>query len=148
MKNISILGATGSIGTQTLDVIRNERENFRLLAVTANNNYSKIIDIINEFNPKLVSMMDTEACHIIKNYCLEHNKDIDVLEGMEGLNAAATLKEVELVVTSVVGMVGLVPTLNAIKSGKDIALANKETLVVGGEIVIKEAKKLELNYCL
>lgn len=145
MKFISILGVTGSIGTQTLDVIRKEQESFKLLAVTANNNYLKIIDIINEFNPKLVAMMDYNAYIKVKNYCLENNKDIHVLSGMEGLNAAATLNEVDIVVTSVVGMVGLVPTLNAIKSGKDIALANKETLVVGGELVIAAAKKSKVN---
>lgn len=145
MKNISILGVTGSIGTQTLDIIRNERENFKLLAITANKNYKMIIQIIDEFNPKLVAMMDNSSCDIVKKYCKENNKDIEVLSGIEGLNAAATLEEVNIVVTSVVGMVGLVPTLNAIKKGKDIALANKETLVVGGELVIKEVQNSKVK---
>ena len=141
MKNISVLGATGSIGTQTLDVIKNDRENFKLLAVTANKNYSKMIGIINEFNPKLVALMDNIAAEKVKEYCIENNKDIEVLTGLKGLNRAATLKEIDIVVTSVVGMVGLIPTIQAIKSGKTIALANKETLVVGGDIVINEAIK-------
>lgn len=145
MKNICILGATGSIGTQTLDIIRSDSENFKLIAVTANNNYEKIIEIINEFNPKLVAMMDYKSCQIVKNYCIDNNKNIEVLSGIDGLTAAATLKEINIVVTSVVGMVGLIPTLSAIKCGKDIALANKETLVVGGELVIKEVQKAKVN---
>lgn len=145
MKNISILGATGSIGTQTLDVIKNDRENFRLLAVTANKNYSKIIDIINEFSPKLVALMDNIAAEKVKEYCMQNNKDIEVLTGLNGLTSAATLKETDIVVTSVVGMVGLIPTIQAIKSGKTIALANKETLVVGGNIVINEAIRNKVN---
>lgn len=145
MKNISILGATGSIGTQTLDVIKNDRENFKLLAVTANKNYSKIIDIINEFNPKLVALMDNIAAEKVKEYCIHNNKDIEVLTGINGLTSAATLKEIDIVVTSVVGMVGLIPTMQAIKSGKTIALANKETLVVGGSIVMNEAIRNNVN---
>lgn len=145
MKNISILGATGSIGTQTLDVIKNDREKFRLLAVTANKNYSKIIDIINEFSPKLVALMDNIAAEKVKEYCIHNNKDIEVLTGINGLTSAATLKEIDIVVTSVVGMVGLIPTMQAIKSGKTIALANKETLVVGGSIVMNEAIRNNVN---
>lgn len=145
MKNICILGATGSIGTQTLDVIRNDPENFKLVAATANNNYKKMIEIINEFNPKLVAMMDYNSYKIIKDYCMKKNINIEVLSGIDGLNAAAVLDDADIVVTSVVGMVGLVPTLNAIKSGKDIALANKETLVVGGELVITEVRKAKVK---
>lgn len=145
MKHISILGATGSIGTQTLDVIRKNRDNFKLAAVTANNNYLKIIDIINEFNPKLAAMMDYSAYIKVKDYCMENNIDINVLSGIDGLSAAATLEETDIVVTSVVGMIGLVPTLNAIKNRKAIALANKETLVVGGELVMAAAKKSKVN---
>jgi 1-deoxy-D-xylulose-5-phosphate reductoisomerase len=141
LKNISILGATGSIGTQTLDVIRKEKERFRLIAVTANKSYLKIIDIINEFKPKLVGMMDETAYEKVKNYCFENELNIEVLCGIESLNKAATKDETDIVVTSVVGMIGLLPTINAIRAQKDIALANKETLVVGGEIVMKEAKK-------
>lgn len=145
MKNISILGATGSIGTQTLDIIRTDSENFKLVAVTANTNYKKIIEIINEFNPKLVAMMDNNSCNIVRSYCSDNNKNIEVLSGIDGLTAAATLSEIDIVVTSVVGMVGLVPTLSAIKCGKDIALANKETLVVGGELVIEEVQNSKVN---
>lgn len=141
MKYISILGATGSIGTQTLDVIRQERDKFSLEGISVNKNYGLTIRIINEFAPKYVAVMDESTCESIKNYCHEANKSTQVFYGMEGLNKIATIPDVDIVVTSIVGMIGLVPTLNAIKAGKHIALANKETLVVGGEIVMAEAKK-------
>jgi 1-deoxy-D-xylulose-5-phosphate reductoisomerase len=140
MKKISILGATGSIGTQTLDVIKNDKENFELSAISANSNYKKVINIIDEFNPKLVSMVDLKAYDMVKNYCKENNKNTVVLNGVESLVDVATFDDADIVVTSVVGMVGLVPTLKAIEKGKDIALANKETLVVGGDIVTKAAE--------
>lgn len=141
MKRLTILGATGSIGTQTLEVIRKEQENFELVAVSANSNSNKIIDIINEFGPIYVVLTEEKAYKKIKEYCLDNSLKCKVLFGMEGLNIIASLPEVDIVVTSVVGMIGLVPTLKAIEAGKDIALANKETLVVGGNLVISEAKK-------
>lgn len=145
MKNISILGATGSVGTQTLEVIKNESERFKLFAFSANKNYEKIINIIKNFSPKYACIVDKLTCKKVREYCKNENINIDIFEGTEGLTAISILPEVEIVVTSVVGMVGLVPTLNAIKSGKDIALANKETLVTGGEIVMREAKKHKVN---
>lgn len=141
MKRLTILGATGSIGTQTLEVIRKEQENFELVAVSANSNSNKIIDIINEFAPHYAVLTEEKAYKEVREYCLDNNLKCKILFGMEGLNTIASLQEVDIVVTSVVGMIGLVPTLKAIKAGKDIALANKETLVVGGELVISEAKK-------
>jgi 1-deoxy-D-xylulose-5-phosphate reductoisomerase len=141
MKNISILGATGSIGEQTLDVIRNQKKDFSLIAVAANTNYNKIIDIINEFDPKYVSMMDEISARIVNDYCRKNNLSIEVMSGMDGLTAIASLESVDMVVTSLVGMVGLLPTLCAIRQGKDIAIANKETLVVAGELVMREAEK-------
>lgn len=141
MKNLCILGVTGSIGTQTLEVIKNQPEEFKLIAISANNNYEKVIEIINKFKPKYVSMMDKKANNIIDSYCKENNFSIEVIEGMKGLIHISTLEEIDMVVTSVVGMVGLGPTISAIRHKKDIALANKETLVVAGELVIEEAKK-------
>ncbi len=141
MKNISILGATGSIGTQTLDVIRNSNNEINLVGISANSSVSKIIEIINEFKPKYVAMMERESAEVIKNYCTENNFNIEVYSGIEGLEKIASLDEIEMVVTSVVGMIGLKPTLKAIEAGKDIALANKETLVVAGELVMKKAKE-------
>lgn len=145
MKYISILGATGSIGTQTLDVIRNEKNNFFLVGISANRNYSKVVDIIKEFYPKHVAITDENTYTKVKNYCEENNFQIEITYGMEGLNRIATLPDVDIVVTSIVGMIGLIPTLNAIKAGKDIALANKETLVVGGQLVKAAALKHNVN---
>lgn len=142
MKNISILGATGSIGTQTLDVIRNSNNEIKLIGVSANSSVEKIKDIINEFNPKYVAMMDEESSKTIKNYCLDNNFKIEVFSGIEGLEKIATLEEIDMVVTSVVGMIGLRPTIKAIEAKKDIALANKETLVVAGELVMGKAKEM------
>lgn len=141
MRNISILGATGSIGTQTLDVIRNSSEKINLVGVTANSSVEKIIEIINEFYPKYVAMMDEEYSKEVREYCLSNKLDIEVLSGIEGLIKIASLDEIDTVVTSVVGMIGLRPTMAAIEAGKDIALANKETLVVAGEIVMNKAKE-------
>ena len=141
MKNISILGVTGSIGTQALEVIRDNREEFKLLGISANTSVKKVIEIIKEFNPKIVAMYTKEASEEVKNFCIEYDSSIEVVYGIEGLIKVATIDESDIILTSVVGMIGLVPTLEAIKKGKTIALANKETLVVGGEIVMEEAKK-------
>ena len=141
MRKISILGVTGSIGTQTLDVIRKSNGELRLIGVTANTSVEKIIQIIEEFEPSYVAMMDSKSAYEIKNYCKEHNKSIEVLDGIKGLDKIASLDEIDIVVTSVVGMIGLEPTMKAIEAKKDIALANKETLVVAGEIVMKAAKE-------
>ncbi|WLF68156.1 1-deoxy-D-xylulose-5-phosphate reductoisomerase [Clostridium septicum] len=142
MKNISILGATGSIGTQTLDVIRESNGDIKLIGVTANSSVDKMKEIIEEFKPKYVAMMDKASAKKIKEYILKNFLDIIVLEGMEGLEEIASLEEIDMVVTSVVGMIGLKPTIKAIEARKDIALANKETLVVAGEIVMKKAKEM------
>ncbi|RII35155.1 1-deoxy-D-xylulose-5-phosphate reductoisomerase [Clostridium chromiireducens] len=141
MRKISILGATGSIGTQTLDVIRKSDGELRLIGVTANTSVQKVIEIIKEFEPSYVGMMDHNSAEEIKKYCEEYNKNIEVFYGIEGLNKIASLNEIDIVVTSVVGMIGLEPTMKAIEAKKDIALANKETLVVAGEIVMKAAKE-------
>lgn len=141
MKNLTILGVTGSIGTQALQVINNQREDFRLIAISAHSNYKLVIEIIEKFKPSYVAITDEEAFDKIKNYCSNISMDIQVLKGIEGLIEISTLPEVDMVLTSVVGMIGLIPTVKAIESGKDIAIANKETLVVGGELIIPLAKK-------
>ena len=141
MKNISILGATGSIGTQTLDVIRNSEKKINLIGITANSSVDKVKEIIGEFEPKYVAMMDKNSSKIIKDFCNNEYPNIQVFSGIDGLVKVATLKEIDTVVTSVVGMIGLKPTIAAIEAKKDIALANKETLVVAGELVMKKAKE-------
>ncbi|MBM7868978.1 1-deoxy-D-xylulose-5-phosphate reductoisomerase [Clostridium pascui] len=144
MKNICILGATGSIGTQALDVIRNDNE-LNLIAVSANTNWEKILLILQEFNLEYVAMMDQTAYEKVAEYCREKDLKTNVLYGIDGLNEIASLQKVDIVLTSVVGMIGLEPTLKAIRAKKDIALANKETLVVAGELIIREAKKYNVN---
>ena len=148
MKNISILGATGSIGTQTLDVIRNSGEKINLIGITANSTVDKIKEIIREFEPKYVAMMDENSAQFIKEFCSNEYPTIQVLSGIDGLIKVATLEEIDTVVTSVVGMIGLKPTMAAIEAKKDIALANKETLVVAGELVMNKAKENNVKILL
>ncbi len=142
MKGISILGSTGSIGTQALDVIRYTKE-YKIMALTTNENIDLLEQQALEFNPKLVAVMDLEKSIILKSRLKGYN--IKVVSGIEGLIEAATIEGADIVITSVVGMIGLLPTLEAIKSGKKIALANKETLVTAGEIVMKEALKNKVD---
>lgn len=141
MKKLSILGATGSIGTQTLDVIRKSNGQLKLVGVTANTSVEKVIEIIEEFNPLYVAMMDEKSADKIDDYCKQNNIEMQIYDGIEGLNKIASLDEIDIVVTSVVGMIGLEPTLKAIEAKKDIALANKETLVVAGQLVMKAARE-------
>lgn len=141
MKSISILGATGSIGTQTLDVIRNSEGTINLIGITANSSVDKIKEIIKEFKPKYVGMMELNSAKVIEEFCNESYTEIKVFSGIDGLIKIATLDEIDTVVTSVVGMIGLKPTMAAIEAKKDIALANKETLVVAGELVMNKAKE-------
>ncbi|MGL4913820.1 MAG: 1-deoxy-D-xylulose-5-phosphate reductoisomerase [Romboutsia sp.] len=140
MKNISILGSTGSIGTQTLDVVRNNKDRFKVIAISANRSVDLLIKQIDEFNPKFVAVFDEESAIELKKR-IPKKLDIEVLSGMDGLVKISTLEEVDVVLTAVVGMIGLVPTMEAIKAKKTIALANKETLVTAGELVMSEAKK-------
>lgn len=141
MKNLCLLGATGSIGEQTIDIVRKNSDKYNLVAVAANRSVDKIINIIDEFKPNYVAMWNEEAYEEILKYVKNKNIDVTVLKGMEGLITISTLKEVELVITALVGMIGLEPTLAAIDANKDIALANKETLVVAGELVMRKAKE-------
>lgn len=140
MKNITIIGATGSIGMQTLDVIRKDRDNFNLVAVSLNKSYEKAIEIIEEFQPKYMVVNDYETYKAINQFVDKEKKKTLLLNDIEGLNYIASLDEIDTVVTSIVGMIGLEPTLKAIRSGKNIALANKETLVVAGDLIMEEAR--------
>lgn len=137
-KNISILGSTGSIGTQTLDVVR-EIGGINVKAITANNNIELLEKQIREFKPDIAAVMNEEMAEKLK----ERVKDCGtkILSGIDGLIEAAVYKESDTVVTSVVGNIGIVPTFEAIKAGKNIALANKETLVSAGELIINAVKK-------
>ncbi|MEG0051181.1 MAG: 1-deoxy-D-xylulose-5-phosphate reductoisomerase [Terrisporobacter sp.] len=140
MKKVAILGSTGSIGTQTLDVVRNNKDKFEVVAISANRSVDLLLKQILEFNPKYVAVYDEESANKLKEM-IPKDVNINILIGMEGLVKISTLEEVDVVLTAVVGMVGLVPTIEAIKAKKTIALANKETLVTAGELVMSEARK-------
>ena len=140
MKKITILGSTGSIGTQTLDVVRKNKDKFEVVAISANSSVDLLLEQILEFNPKYVAVYNEESANKLKNM-IPSNINIEVLSSMEGLVKICELEEVDTVLTAVVGMIGLVPTIAAIKAKKTIALANKETLVTAGEIVMREAKE-------
>lgn len=135
MKNICILGSTGSIGTQTLEVVREHSDKIKVSAISGNNNIELLKEQIMEFKPEICCVMD-------ENKALELEKMLpagvktEITAGMEGLIAAAEYESCEIVVTAISGMIGLKPTISAIKKGKTIALANKETLVTGGEYIM------------
>ncbi len=139
MKNISVLGSTGSIGTQTLDVVRNNRQDLNITALCAGTNVSLLEEQVREFKPKLVCVKDESCLSQIKTALAD--MDVKIRCGMDGLIEAATMPEADIVVTAVVGMMGILPTVEAIKSKKDIALANKETLVTAGHIIMPLAKE-------
>ena len=136
MKNLAILGSTGSIGTQTLDVVRDLPEMFRVAVLAANTGDKKLEAQIDEFRPELAVLADESAAARLK---ARYKGTTKILGGEDGLVAAAVFPAVDMVVTSLMGFAGLAPTLAAIRAGKNIALANKETLVAAGELVRREA---------
>jgi 1-deoxy-D-xylulose-5-phosphate reductoisomerase len=138
-KNIVILGSTGSIGTQTLDVIRRDG-NINVVGLTTHVNIELLEAQVLEFKPQMVCVVQENKAIEFKNRLKHIGCEVEVVSGEEGLQTVAALEQAELVVTAVVGMVGLIPTIKAIKSGKNIALANKETLVTAGEMVMQLAK--------
>lgn len=143
MKKIAILGSTGSIGTQTLDVVRNHHTDFQVVALAAGSNIDVMEQQIREFNPEVVAVWDEKKALELKKRVAGNT--VEILWGMEGLKACATHLEVEIVVAAVVGMIGVVPTIAAIEAGKDIALANKETLVTAGHIIMPLAAEKKVN---
>lgn len=138
MKKISILGSTGSIGTQTLDVVRHNSD-LMVTALAAGSNIEVLAKQIREFAPKLVCVAKEESIAPLR--LLTNDLEYEVCCGMEGLCRVAAMEDTDIVVTAVVGMMGIIPTIEAIKSGKDIALANKETLVTAGHIIMPLAKE-------
>ena len=138
MKNIAILGSTGSIGTQTLDVAR-KNEDLRVVAVSAGKSVEKLEEQIREFHPLLAAVWDEEAARDLKTRIAD--TDTKVVSGMEGLLELASMPESEILVTAIVGMIGIRPTMEGIRAGKDIALANKETLVTAGHLIMPMARE-------
>ena len=138
MKKIAILGSTGSIGTQTLDVVRANGD-IEVLGISAGKNIQKLEEQVREFSPRLVAVWDETAA---RELALKiQDTDTRVVAGMEGLLELAAMPETEILVTAIVGMLGIRPTIEAIRAGKDIALANKETLVTAGHLIIPMAKE-------
>ena len=138
MKKIAILGSTGSIGTQTLEVARNNGD-LEITALAAGSNIKKLEEQIREFHPKTAAVWSEEKAKELR--AAVRDLDVRVVSGMDGLIEVCTAPEAEIVVTAIVGMIGIVPTIAAMKAGKDIALANKETLVTAGHIIIPLAKE-------
>lgn len=138
MKKIAILGSTGSIGTQTLEVVRSNPD-LQVAALAAGNNVEKMEQQIREFRPAVAGMWSGEAAADLRSRV--RDIDVKIVSGMEGLLEIAVLPESRVLVTAVVGMIGIKPTIAAIRAGKDIALANKETLVTAGHIIMPLAKE-------
>ena len=142
MKKIAILGSTGSIGTQTLEIVREQGE-LEVVALAAGRNVKLMEEQVREFQPKIACMWDEEAGRLLKAAVAD--LDTKVVCGMEGLLEIAVMPESEMLVTAIVGMIGIRPTIAAIESGKDIALANKETLVTAGHIIMPLAAKMKVS---
>ena len=138
MKKIAILGSTGSIGTQTLEVARNNGD-LEITALAAGSNIKKLEEQIREFHPKTAAVWSEEKAGELRTAV--RDLAVRIVSGMEGLIEVCTEPEAEIVVTAIVGMIGIVPTIAAMKAGKDIALANKETLVTAGHIIIPLAEE-------
>ena len=138
MLKIAVLGSTGSIGKQTLDIVRNNQNHFKISALTANSNIQLLCEQAKEFKPETIAIADISKYRELKRMI---DSDIRVLSGVEGIIEAATQDSTDLVLSAIVGIAGLEPTYNAIKKGKRIALANKETLVTAGSIIMTEAAK-------
>ncbi|MBI2557785.1 1-deoxy-D-xylulose-5-phosphate reductoisomerase [Candidatus Woesearchaeota archaeon] len=140
MKHLSILGSTGSIGTQTLEIVRQFPNEFKVVGLTVKNNSELLLKQIKEFKPKAVAVMNKSKVDDLLNF-----SSCQVYSGIEGLNKIAALNEADTVVNALVGSIGIEPTYNAIKNKKNIALANKETLVAAGSVIMEEAKKSKVN---
>lgn len=139
MKKIGVLGSTGSIGTQTLEIVRENKEELEIVALAAGSNVALMEQQIREFGPSLVAMWEEKAAAELK--IKVKDLDVKVVSGMDGLLEIAAYEPVETLVTALVGMIGIRPTMAAIEKGKNIALANKETLVTAGHLIMPLAKK-------
>jgi 1-deoxy-D-xylulose-5-phosphate reductoisomerase len=135
MKHLSILGSTGSIGVSTLEIVAAYPDRFRVTALTAGKNLELFVRQIRQFSPRIAAVASVDDIPRLQEMCSE--LDVEILGGVEGLTAAATADETEMVVAAIVGAAGLVPTAAAIRAGKDIALANKETLVTAGHLFME-----------
>src|SRR5690606_17058276 len=142
-RGIAILGSTGSIGTQAIEVIQTNPDEFELVVITANSNADLLIEQALKLQPNTVVIADESKFDKVKDALI--NEDIKVFAGSDSLEQVVQMQEIDTVLTALVGFSGLKPTLSAIEAGKSIALANKETLVVAGELVTKAAKEKGVN---
>lgn len=143
MKNIVLLGSTGSIGVNTLDIVKKFPDRFRVLGLTANSNGDRLKEQIEVFKPSVAALLDKTAAQKLQREC--RSLPVEILSGLEGLQVVAALPESHVVVSAIVGAAGLVPTISAIRAKKEIALANKETMVMAGELINREAKKNQVR---
>ncbi|OGP52656.1 MAG: 1-deoxy-D-xylulose-5-phosphate reductoisomerase [Deltaproteobacteria bacterium RBG_13_52_11] len=139
MKRLAILGSTGSIGVNTLEIVARFREEFDVLTLAAGTNIPLLHEQIRVFKPRLVSVLDPERAHALRKAL--RGEEVEVVYGAEGLIRAATFPGVEMVVLAVVGSIGILPLLAAIEEGRDVALANKESMVTAGEIIVQKAQQ-------
>lgn len=139
MKHIAILGSTGSIGKQTLNIVDQNKDELKVVALAAGSNINELEHQARKYRPGIVAVWDQEKAADLKQRLSDI--EVDVYSGMDGLLAVATAEKAEMLVTAIVGMIGIRPTIAAIEAGKDIALANKETLVTAGHIIMPLAKK-------
>lgn len=139
MKKISVLGSTGSIGRSTLDVVSAFPDKFSVLGLTAGNNIELLLSQIKKFSPGIVAVAEQSACELLKKELKGSNPEL--VWGVDGINTVAALSGADVVISAIVGAAGLLPTLSAIKAGRTVGIANKETLVMAGDIVISEAKR-------
>jgi len=143
LKTLAILGATGSIGTSTLDIVAAYPDKFRVACLTGGRNLTRLAEQIQKFQPRRVAVMSDQDATILRQ--LIGAAQVEIIPGPEGLISCATYDQVDIVVSAIVGAAGLVPTMAAIVAGKDIALANKETLVAGGSLIMQEARRRQVN---
>lgn len=144
MKNISILGSTGSIGVNALDVILNNPDRFRVVGLTAYKNVGLLAEQIGRFKPKVVSVIDEEHAERLKNI-IKSARGTEIVHGPGGYRDVACIGEADMVLSAMVGSAGLIPTMEAIEAGKDIALANKEVMVMAGALVVERAREKGVN---
>ena len=142
MKKIAILGSTGSIGTQTLDVVR-ANDDLEIVGLSAGNNIDKLEEQIREFHPRLAAVWNEDAARDLA--VRVRDLDVKIVSSMDGLLELAKMEEADILVTAIVGMIGIRPTMEAIRAGKDIALANKETLVTAGHLIMPLARKMNVQ---
>jgi 1-deoxy-D-xylulose-5-phosphate reductoisomerase len=144
MKRLSVLGSTGSIGCNTLKIVKKFPDRFQIVSLAAKTNVSLMAQQIEQFKPSIAVMYDKKHAELLRQ-AISKNRQVEILFGHEGYLKAASQNDADIVVTAVVGSAGLLPTLEAIGAGKHIALANKETLVMAGELVMKKARESGVN---